>query len=242
MTNPHLHSKQNLFHATVIALSLLGLCATSHAVAGTSTAETLGSEHQLICIEVGLTPEAMAAMGVQGYQVGGIFEEIDDQSTAIASLHSLQSQHQNAMASLKTAYAAIRHAEDQAEEAQMQGQIDQLVAEIGSLSQSIAQTKAQIRDSILPNNINSQTIDRVCRPEGLAAHVPVEFRFTTLQQSDYADLIPALNAERRAQNDGEMPDTDVQLLLSGYRNLPAILQARSNLLYNLDAVRSAFNN
>ena len=84
-------------------------------------------------------------------------------------------------------------------------------------------------------------IERVCEPIGMAAFVPVEFRVVDLLESDYAELLPALMAEKRAIANNEQLDTDSQLVLSRYRRLPAIESARSNLLYNLDAVRGAFN-
>ena len=199
------------------------------------------TDRQSLCIELGLTPEALAALGVQGYQVSGIFDEIDERADLAAAMRSHQIQQISIVNQLKQARRASRLAADLEEELQIQLQIDQLTSELSTLHQSIDQAQLQLRLAILPAGIAAQDIERVCEPADHAAKVPVEFRLADLRNQDYADIARALHEERRAQSNGQQPDTDTQLLLSGYRNLPAVSQARSNLLYNLDAVRAAFN-
>ena len=235
--------------STIVAPSLLAIAVTTAIYtsanatsSSTSTTETLGVEHQLICVELGLTPEALAALGVQGHQVTSLFNEIDEQSGLIASIRSLQAQHQDALSSLKSVQRSIRHAETQVDEAQLQAEINQLESAVAASNQSIKQTQSQLRSIILPTGIQVQDVNHIYEPIGSAALVPVEFRFAELREEDYVEIIAALAQEQRAQANNEQPDSDTQLTLSRYRNLPEVQQARSNLLYNLDAVRGAFSN
>ncbi len=234
----------NLASLSLITTSVLiaGVPAFITSSAGAANTYTLNSTHRQICVELGLTPEAMAALGVHGYQVSGIFSAVDDESGSISSMRSLQTQHQDALAALKSAQRSIRHAESQVEEQQIQADIDQLEAQITNARQSIDQTQASLRLAILPVGTNPQDVIRVCEPEGMAALVPVEFRFADLRDEDYIEIIAALAEEQRAIDNNELPDSSTQLTLSRYRNLPEVQQARSNLLYNLDAVRGVFSN
>ncbi len=208
---------------------------------GTSI-ETLDINHQMLCLELGLTPEALAALGVQGHQVIAVFTSLDEEADLVSSLRSQQLQHRDTVSSLKTARAAIRHAESPIEEQQLQASINELQSQATSILQGIDQTEAQIRQRVLPTGTNLQQVSRVCEPTRQAALVPVEFRFADLRDEDFAEIASALAQEQRAQANNEQPDTDTQLILSRYRNLPEVQQARSYLLYNLDAVRGAFSN
>ena len=197
-------------------------------------------DQRLICTELGITPEAMAAFGMNSVDTRASLDRIDDLSIEINALRSLQEQRRIAAQSLKQAQKSVRVAESQSDAQQIETQIDQLHQDLDSLSVSIEAQQDLIRASILPTTLNAATVELVCEPEGMAAIVPVEFRFVELIESDYADLLPALGAEQMALSAGESVDAGTQLILSGYRNLPAIQAARSNMLYNLDAVRGVF--
>lgn len=224
------------FHHFFRYASLMVLAATA-----CSASAYTGDEHRLICTELGITPEAMAAFGMNSVEANNVFDRIDDLAIQIDSLRSLQDQRRTATGSLKEAQKSIRIAETQSDAQQLQSQIDQLGVDISTLVIGIESLQDQIRASILTPGLNATTVQWVCEPDGIAAFVPVEFRFVDLTESDYIDLLPALAAEQNAIAAGESLDSDTQLILSRYRNLPAVQAARSNLLYNLDAVRGAFN-
>lgn len=197
-------------------------------------------EQRLICTELGITAEAMAAFGMNSVQAGAALDRVDELSIQIGTLRTLQEERRTAASSLKQAQKNVRVAESQSDAQQIEAQIDQLQQTLSSLAASIEVQQDLIRASILPVGLDAATVEWVCEPEGVAAFVPVEFRFVHLIESDYTDLLPALGAEQMALAAGESVDTGTQLILSGYRNLPAIQAARSNMLYNLDAVRGVF--
>lgn len=182
----------------------------------------------------------MAALGMNSVQVNALFDEIDDQAPRITLLRSFQEQYRMASATLKQSQKNARLAESSSDALQIETQIDQLRAQLNSLTISIESQQDLIRYAILPSSFDATEIELVCEPEGMAAFLPVEYRFIELTDEDIAELLPAVMTEQQAVADGELLDTDTQLILSRYRNLPAVQDARSNLLYNLDAVKGAF--
>lgn len=200
------------------------------------------TDQRLICTELGLTPEAIAAFGFNSVQTNAMFDRLDELESQVVSLRSLQEQLQLNMAELKRTQRSVRVAESPTDATAMQTQIELLQSNKLTLESNIESLQDQIRSWILPVSINATTLEWVCEPTGLAAFLPVEFRFVNLVESDYIDLLPELTIEQQAIANGEQVDTDTQLILSRYRNLPAVQAARSNMLYNLDAVRGAYYN
>lgn len=237
-----------LIHKTALAsllctasvLVVIPLMFDSNAVA--ESVYMSNDDRRQLCVELGLTPEAMAALGIQGYQVSGIFSELDDQSALVSSMRSTQTLQQDALSSVKSLQQSSRQAGSRVEEQQIESQISQLETQISELQQSINMIRFQLRSAILPIGIDTEDVNRVCESIGLAALVPVEFRFANLLDEDFVEILNAIADEQQAAARDQQPDTETQLTLSRYRNITEVQLARSNLLYNLDAVRGAFNN
>jgi hypothetical protein len=196
---------------------------------------------QAVCTKLGLTPETVTVLGLNAQQTQLAFQRLDDAESSIDLLEQREQQRQALMTELTEAKRMIRFAESQSEDQLAQQQIEQLQAQISSLEGTIRSLQTEIRATFLGLSHSAQ-IEQVCIPSGLSGLLPAEFRVIELRPEDYSEIFAALLAEQRAIDEGTQPDTDTQLTLSRYRNLPAVQQARSNLLYNLDAVRGAFSN
>ncbi len=229
-----LSRNMNIKQATFITLSAI-LGSTAHS-------QSIDDNDRLICIELGITPEVMAALGMNSVDARTAFDQLDDMDTQLNHLRSLQAQHQSKSDELKAANKQVRHAGSMQEAQEIESQVAQLEADLTTLAVNIETAEDTIRFAMLSPHAQEQTIERVCEPDGMAVFVPVEYRFVTLIQDDYNDLLPALAAERSAEADHSAVDTDTQLVLNRYRNLPTVQSARSNLLYNLDAVKGVFYN
>jgi len=157
----------------------------------------------------------------------------------VLQLQQLEAQLHSKLSQLTDLKQNIRFLESASDAQQAEIEINTLSSEVASLTQSISSLQSQIRSAFFDSS-DITLIERVCRPSVLAGLVPVEFRVVDLREEDYTELVGALLAQQRALAEGVELDTDSQLIISRFQNLPAVVSARSNLLYNLDAVRAAF--
>ncbi len=213
-----------------ICLALLA----AHASAGIDSQEA-----RRLSLALGLTPETVTVLGFNDTQTEAAFDRLYDNEQLVAGFLQQEQQLQAGLEQRKDLERTIRFAENQSEIQQMQAHIDSLDQQIQLLRDSIEVARAQLR-SLFLGSVDASTVLRVCQPEAFVGLVPPEYRVVDLDE-DYPELYAALLAERRALDNNEQVDTNTQLVLSHYRNLPAVLQARTNLLYNLDGVRAAFN-
>ncbi|MCA9302647.1 MAG: hypothetical protein KC996_00845 [Phycisphaerales bacterium] len=203
-------------------------------------AEVSMDDARLLCTELGITPEVMAILDMNATATQAAFDRIDDNESVLTSLRAVQDQRRSAMQGLKQARKSVRIAETDAEASVIQARIDQYELDLASYAATIETLQDQLRDDILPSTVDSGTVALLCEPAGLYAVLPAEYRVASLQESDFGELLSALSVERRAINNNETVPTEVQLTLSQYRSIPAVQTARSNISYNLDAVKSVY--
>ncbi len=215
--------------------ALLAVCFSNFAAADLSR-----DDSRKLCIELGLTPEAICVLGLNAAETQSAFDRLDDEETTVTQLRQLQLQQQTTMDSLREALRSIRFIEDEAAAYQRQVDIEVLEASVDSVKVQIELLTDQLRHHFLPSGLDLQTIQLVCEAVGLAQLLPSEFRVLPLQIDEYAEIYSALLAEKQAMSNEVPLDIESQLILDQYRNLPAIQAARSNMLYNLDAVRGVF--
>jgi len=193
-----------------------------------------------LCLELGLTPESITVLGMNAVDTQAAFDRLNDEETAITLFRQLQMDHQSLLNSLREARRTIRFVEDETDAITLQADIEAFEQQIESVSLQVETMSDQIRHFFLPAGLNTQLVTRVCEASGLALFVPAEFRVLPLIDDDYAEIYAALLAERHAYAEETMPDTDTQLTLGRYRNLPEVQAARSDLLYHLDAVKGEY--
>lgn len=198
-------------------------------------------ESRILCLELGLTPESVAALGLNSSATSAMLSRIAESETSANQLRALQEQQRTSRASLKLAKRSVRLAGTDFEVQQLNTTIDTLTLQLQNLDSQIELLQDQIRDYALPGNLDPVVVERVCEPEGFAALVSPEYRTVVLVEDNYAELLPALAAEQMALANNEQLDTNTELVLSRFRNLPAVQTARSFMLVHLDSVRNEFN-
>tara|TARA_R110002073_G_scaffold207517_3_gene367757 strand:- start:240717 stop:241535 length:819 start_codon:yes stop_codon:yes gene_type:complete len=198
-------------------------------------------ECRIVCFELGLTPESMTALGLTSSDASALMNRVADSETIILQLRTLQQQQTNTLAALRDARKSIRVAETNSLADQIESEIASLELQSESLTNQIELIQDQIRAFALGSTVDLTLAERVCEPTGLAVAIPPEYRVVVLTDNDYAEFLPALAAEYSASASGEQLDTDTQLILSRYQNLPGVVAARSHMLMHIDAVRSVFN-
>jgi|GEM_PF-3725982 len=203
------------------AFLVAGFCASQ------STGDLLAHEVQSLCLELGVTPATMTAMGLDLQSARESLERIEQQDTLVASLRETQSQIGVLAIQLKAKRHEARTAETASDAQAAEASAATLETQMASLSASMESAKNQLRVIFMPAGTDEGLIERVCDPTMASFRLPVEYRVLGLSDADARALSDALAAQTQAHATSEPVPADAQQIINQYVNQPQVTAARN---------------
>lgn len=226
----------------LLAASTLHLLLTCTLNTAVSEADLSPQDTSVICYELGLAPESMAALRLSTAQVAEIVEELAEYASTVQQYRTLQSQMKSDIHEIRALSHKARTDPGPQGVTPLVQQIDQMRETVVQLKTQIESIQSQLRGSVLPGTLDTALVQRVCEPERDAWSLPVEFRVLDLSDAQIGDLLDALRAERHTQANSTTPDPGHSATLNLYRNHPAVLAASNHSQAYLPLLRQLIMN
>ncbi len=194
---------------------------------------------------LGLAPEVLATLGVDGIETLTVLDRVSARQTQIDQLTALRTSITDHKRDLRDAQVTARSAASASELSQAEAQISAAQAAITSATAQAEALEATLIGEILLDVAEPDWAATIYSAEGVGALLPAEYRLLELNDQDAAALLGALGRERSAQASGSSLDTETTALLASYRSDSDVSQAiawRNNLTLGVEAAFASYVN
>jgi len=195
-------------------------------------------DYKVLLLRAGLSPEALAAAGVQPAQVAGTVQ------SAVGAV----SQAPDALGIADAAYAEARANTDRLKRKIQSGKAEEGDVQAYQTAKAALATATGQRETILNQVFDSATASLGdSRHQALLAirankvwNLPTEFLVVSRSEQEWVQLRDALANERIAPKVGEEPDPTAQAQLAAWRAHASVAAAKTGLDSNLATIRAGW--
>lgn len=201
-----------------------------------ASADLITAETQLLCMELGMTPEAVCSAGLTQTQAAGSMGFLIENDSLVTTLRSAQSTLRAKREQLSNLKAQTRSAESPLDLLHLESEIEEARSEILSISTQVASIKTQIRAAFFGPTVSPSLVEQLCAPNAISASLPTPYRLADLDADEARELARVL----QAISTGAMLRTESPLLLSVEAQTD-VADALDLIEQNLDSVSTAMN-
>jgi len=197
-------------------------------------------DFKVILLRAGLSPEALAAAGVQPAQVSAAFQTASQVLTSTPNL----------MHDADAAFAEARANTDRLKRKIQSGKAEEGDVQAYQAAKTALATATTAREAVLNQVFDAATASlgdtrrqalQAIRTNRAAWNLPTEFLVVNRSEQEWVQLRDFLANERIAPKVGEEPDPSAQAALANWRANASVAAARTGLTSNLDSMRSSWN-
>jgi len=197
-------------------------------------------DYRVMLLRAGLSPEALAAAGVEPGQVAATVQ------AAVAAV----SQAPDALGIADAAYAEARANTDRLKRKIQSGKAEEGDVQAYQAAKAALASATTAREAVLNQVFDAATASlgdtrrealQAIRTNRAAWNLPTEFLVVNRSEEEWVQLRDFLANERIAPKVGEEPDPSAQAALANWRANASVAAARTGLTSNLDSMRSTWN-
>lgn len=192
---------------------------------------------RLVCMEIGLTPDLLAAAGASSERVQAGLAELEEAQTLLQTRRQLQLGLTENAEELKTLQSQLRLTESASVSA-VQSEIDSLLNESTGLQTQLRSLETHIAVMFLPSTMSSDAVGRLVFPASDLRGLPPVYRLAELTPDEASQLRAVLAGIRRAAARDESIEETMSQALNAFNAIPAVSLGLAQQAANEAGVRA----